>query len=507
MAAFPVKCIYFIGPEFYKEKPVTQDNVSHDSAAATPRPHASAGYSITLHVKIENIPGNFARIFEKVGETGASLAEVVLVSRTFAHHFREVTLNCTSEEHGRQIVELVSSLPFVELLSWEDDVFKIHEGGKLSVVPKTVLRNTDQLARAYTPGVARICKDIQAHPAHAYDYTIKGKTVAIVSDGTAVLGLGDIGPEGALPVMEGKAVLFKQFGGVDAFPICLNSKDPDEIVRAVEMMAPVFGGINLEDISAPRCFDVEERLIERLDIPVFHDDQHGTAVVVLAGLLNALKLTGRKIEDLRIVVNGFGAAGVACTKMLLHAGAQCLIACDSSGVIYRGRAKGMNSRKEQMLKFMNPDNEQGELKDALRGADMFLGISAPNCVTRDMVQTMAKDPFIFALANPVPEVIPETIRDIAAVIATGRSDYPNQINNVLCFPGIFKGALECRARRITEEMKVAAAQAIAAFVPEDRLDAEHVIPNIFDGDIASAVAERVKAVAAAGPRHQFSGHE
>lgn len=459
----------------------------------TVRTHPSAGYSVTLRLKIRNIPGHLAKVINQVAEKGASPGEMRLLESNYHYKFREISFHCMNEEHAKDLVESMKHIEGVELLSWFDDTFAIHEGGKLFVVPKDQLTTVDQLARAYTPGVARVCVDIAKNPDNIYKYTIKNHTIAVVTDGSAVLGLGNIGGPAGLPVMEGKAVLFKRFGNVDAFPICLATQDTEEIIRAVKDIAPVFGGINLEDISAPRCFEIEERLIEELDIPVFHDDQHGTAVVVLAGLHNALKIIGKKLADIKIVVNGFGAGGVACTKMLLSAGAKNVVACDTNGIIYKGRPKGMNFMKEQMLQHINLQNEKGTLADAMKGADMFLGVSAPGVLTRDMVKAMAKDPVLFTLANPIPEILPDHIRDIARIIATGRSDYPNQINNVLCFPGIFKGALECRARKITQEMKLAAAMAIADSIPDDLLREDYIIPGVFDLDIGSVVAERVKA--------------
>ncbi|NMC61586.1 MAG: NAD-dependent malic enzyme [SAR324 cluster bacterium] len=461
--------------------------------------HPSAGNSITLTLKIRNIPGQLAEVIRSISETGASLTEITLLSSDFHFKVRELSFNCINEEHALEVVDAAKRLENVEILSWKDDTFALHEGGKLSINPKQKLKNADELSRSYTPGVARVCLDIFKKEEDSFKYTIKSHTIAIVTDGSAVLGLGNIGPEAALPVMEGKAVLFKQFGGVDAFPICLASQDTEDIIKAVKLIEPVFGGINLEDISAPRCFEIEERLKNELKIPVFHDDQHGTAVVVLAGLHNALKIVGKKLEDIKIVINGFGAGGVACAKILLNAGAKNITACDTNGIIYKGRPKGMNSVKEEMLKYINKDNMKGTLSDALRGADMFLGVSAPGALTRDMVKSMAKDPIVFSLANPIPEIMPDLINDIAGVIATGRSDYPNQINNVLCFPGIFKGALACRATKISEEMKKAAALAIAESIPTNKLSKEYIIPGVFDFDIGSLVAEKVIQTASKHP--------
>jgi len=378
------------------------------------------------------------------------------------------------------------------------EALKLHSEnrGKLEVVSKTKIKDMHDLAVVYTPGVAEPCRKINQNKEDVYTYTTKGNMVAVVSDGTAVLGLGDIGPEAAIPVMEGKAVLFKYFAGIDAFPICLATKDPDRFVEAVTLMAPVFGGINLEDISAPRCFEIEKRLKEKLDIPVFHDDQHGTAVVVLSGLINALKLAEKKMEEVRIVVNGAGAAAIAVTKFLLSAGAQHIILCDSKGIVYEGRTENMNSAKEEIAKITNRGKLRGNLADALVGADVFLGLSGPNLVNRDMVKTMASDPIIFAMANPIPEILPEEAKAGGArIIATGRSDFPNQVNNCLGFPAIFKGALKVRARDINEEMKLAAAHAIASVIPDSKLSETNFIPNVFHPEVMEKEAEAVAQAA------------
>lgn len=454
---------------------------------------SSAGFSVTFEIKIENRPGSFAKIVQRLAERGASLAEVELISSDFHYNVRRVTVNCKNEAHSREMIDAVREIQGVTLLVWQDDTFEVHKGGKLTVEALGELRTTDQLSRVYTPGVARICTEIHQKPETVYDYTIKGHTVAVVTDGSAVLGLGNIGPEASLPVMEGKAVLFKKFAGIDAFPICLKTQDTEEIITAVRHMSPVFGGINLEDISAPRCFEIEERLRSELDIPVFHDDQHGTAIVVLAGMLNAMKITGKKLGDLKVVVNGFGASGVACSRILLEAGVKNIVPCDTAGTVYRGRRERMNSVKESLIEVTNPENIKGTVADALKGADVFIGVSQPGSVTREMIRSMASDAIVFALANPTPEILPDEIADITRIIATGRSDYANQVNNVLAFPGIFKGALECRATDITGEMKVAAAHAIADAVDQSELRESYIIPGIFRVDIASLVAERVKS--------------
>ncbi len=378
------------------------------------------------------------------------------------------------------------------------EALKLHSEnrGKIEVVSKTEIKDMHDLAVVYTPGVAEPCRKINQNVEDVYTYTTKGNMVAVVSDGTAVLGLGDIGPEAAIPVMEGKAVLFKYFAGVDAFPICLSTKDPDEIVKAVTLMAPVFGGINLEDISAPRCFEIEKRLKETLDIPVFHDDQHGTAVVVLSGVINALKLAEKKIENVKMVVNGAGAASIAVAKFLLSAGARNIVLCDSKGIVYEGRTENMNSAKEEIARITNRNKEKGNLADALTGADVFLGLSGPNLVNKDMVKKMASDPIIFAMANPTPEILPDEAKAGGArIIATGRSDFPNQVNNCLGFPAIFKGALKVRAKEINEEMKLAAAYAIASVIPDNELTETNFIPNVFHPEVMEKEAEAVAQAA------------
>ena len=383
-------------------------------------------------------------------------------------------------------------------MSLRDDALKLHRDnrGKLEVVGKVEVKDQAGLSLAYTPGVAEPCKDIAEDPEKVYEYTVKGNMVAVVTDGTAVLGLGNIGPAAALPVMEGKALLFKSFAGVDAFPICLNTTDVDKIVEIVTMLEPVFGGINLEDIAAPACFEVERKLKERLSIPVFHDDQHGTAVIVLAALLNALKITGKELAELSVVINGAGAAGIAIAKIMLSAGIENIVICDRKGIIYQGRPEGMNWAKEEMAEVTNKENKKGDLAAALVGADVFIGVSTANVVTPEMVESMNKDPIIFALANPVPEIDPKVAKEAGArVVGTGRSDYPNQINNVLAFPGIFRGALDVRATDINEEMKLAAARALAEIIPEEELSADYIIPKPFDPRVAPAVARAVAEAA------------
>ena len=379
-------------------------------------------------------------------------------------------------------------------IQFMDEITHLHLGGKLETTLKHSIDNMSDLAKVYTPGVAQVCMEIAHNPERAYDLTVKKNTVAVVSDGTAVLGLGDIGPEAAMPVMDGKAVLFKQFAGVDAFPICLDTKDPEEIIAIVKALAPTFGGINLEDISAPRCFEIEERLKQELDIPVFHDDQHGTAVTVLAGFLNALKVCKKNIADVKVVLVGIGAAGIAVSKMLLSAGVKNLIGIDRQGAIFRG-APYSNESWNEYARITNPYNEQGQLADVIEGADVFIGLSGPGVLKVDYLKKMARDPIVFAMANPAPEITPEEAAPYVRVMATGRSDYPNQLDNVLCFPGIFRGALDCGARQITEEMKLEVAKAIASVVSDDELSENYIIPDIFNKDVVKRVSEVVAQTA------------
>jgi len=466
-----------------------------DGSATVSFQKPSPGFSITMRLQLENQPGNFSKVTALIANEMASLAEVSMLSSDFKYVLRDITVLCMSESHAQQIVYLIQKLSGIRLIEWHDDTFEMHRGGKLVVQATMPITSRAQLARAYTPGVARVCTAIANNSSKAYDYTIKGNCVAVISDGTAVLGLGDIGPFAAMPVMEGKAMIFREFAGINAFPICLNTKDPDRIIETVKMIAPGFGGINLEDIAAPGCFEIEERLRAELDIPVFHDDQHGTAVVVLAGLLNAMKIVGKKLSELKVVVNGFGAGGVACTRILLSAGVRNIIACDTAGIVYRGRTERMNSIKESVVAQTNPDNIKGSVGDALRGADVFIGVSGPRTIDRAMVQSMARDAIVFALANPIPEILPDEISDLARITATGRSDYANQVNNALCFPGIFRGALDCRARTIDDSMKVAAAQAIAESISDTELREDCIIPCLFDRSVPQRVAQRVQEAA------------
>jgi len=458
--------------------------------------HPSASFSAAVRVRIENHPGAFARLAAAIGEAGGLLGAIDLVRVEGSTKVRDVNVLADDEQHLDAIVAAVRSVECVEVIHVSDRVFLAHLGGKLEVRPRLPLKTRDDLSMVYTPGVARVSRAIAEDPDKVWNLTIKRNCVAIVSDGTAVLGLGDIGPEAALPVMEGKAVLFKEFGDIDAFPICLATKDPDEIVRTVEAIAPAFGGINLEDISAPRCFEVERRLRERLEIPVFHDDQHGTAIVVLAALLNSLRVVGKEIGEVRIVLTGVGAAGVAVTGTLQRAGATWIVGCDRGGALYRGR-EGLNAAKQEYAEQTNPENLRGTADELLEGADVFIGVSSPGAITSEGVGRMAPHAIVFAMANPDPEVDPEAIEGLAEVIATGRSDYPNQINNVLAFPGVFRGALDVRARTIDPEMELAAARAIAAAIPDDELSADYVIPSVFNRSVAPAVAAAVAEAAQA----------
>jgi malate dehydrogenase (oxaloacetate-decarboxylating) len=457
----------------------------------------SPSYSITIRIELEHKPGMFARVAEAIGRAGGSLGSIDIVARSREKTVRDVTVEARDFLHEKQIVNSLNAIPGIHVVDVSDVTFLSHLGGKIEVVNKLQLNKRENLAIAYTPGVARICTAIHHDPEKAYSLTIKKNTVAVVSDGTAVLGLGDIGPEAAMPVMEGKAMLFKEFGGVNAFPICLSTKDPDEIIKTVKYISPGFGGINLEDISSPRCFEIETRLQAELDIPVFHDDQHGTAVVVLAALYNALKIVGKKMENLKVVVSGVGAAGVACTKIIMLAGVRNIIGADRAGAIYKGRTENMNQVKEWFADHTNADRVTGSLSECMKGADVFIGVSSPGLLTAADLKKMAKDSIVFAMANPVPEIMPEEALPYVRIMATGRSDYPNQINNVLCFPGIFKGALRCYARQINEDMKLAAARAIASCIPEDELNEDEIIPSVYNRQVADKVADEVERVAVA----------
>jgi malate dehydrogenase (oxaloacetate-decarboxylating) len=456
----------------------------------------TAAFSLRLRVRLDNRPGMLGKVAVAVGEAGGNIAGLEGFEAKHAHLDEDIVVNCASEAQQQVIVDAIKALEAdgIELLEWEDRTFAMHEGGKIEVLALSPVGDRDDLSMAYTPGVARVCNAIAADPAKVHDYTIKKNTVAIVTDGTAVLGLGDIGPAAALPVMEGKALLFKEFAGVDAFPVCLDVSHPDEIVETVVRLAPVFGGINLEDIAAPACFEVEERLQELLDIPVFHDDQHGTAVVVLAALENALKIVDKRMTDLTVAISGVGAAGVAIAKILMQAGVSHVIGVDRKGAVWEGR-DDLNPAKQWFAENTNPDRRTGALAEVIGGADVFVGVSGPGVLTRADIERMSSDPIVFALANPDPEIRPEAAAGVAAVIATGRSDFPNQINNVLCFPGIFRGALDAGATTVTENMKLAAAEAIALAVPEDKLAADFIVPSVFDKEVGVIVARKVAEAA------------
>ena len=455
----------------------------------------SASYSLTVRLAIKNRPGMLGRVAMAIGEAGGDIGAVDLVGSTRDQIHRDITINARDSDHGQQIVTRLKRLGGVRVVNISDRTFLLHLGGKIEVHNKVPIRTRDDLSMVYTPGVARVCLAIHEDRQRVFTLTMKQNTVAVVTDGTAVLGLGDIGPDAALPVMEGKAMLFKEFAGVDAFPICLGTKNVDKIVETVRYIAPGFGGINLEDIAAPRCFEIEARLRKDLDIPVFHDDQHGTAVVVLAALLNALRIVRKAPRRLRVVVTGVGAAGTATIKILQSSGVRDIVGVDEHGVLHRGRTKGMDFMKRWVASATNPRSVTGGLAEALRGADVFIGLSVGSILTSRLVRTMARDPIVFAMANPVPEIQPEEAARSVRVMATGRSDYPNQINNVLCFPGMFRGLLDSRARMVNDEMKLAAAHAIAGCVARSELGPEYIIPSVFNKSVAPAVAAGVARAA------------
>ena len=457
-------------------------------------PPFNASNSIIVRLKIHNKVGMLASVNRIISEMGGVVGAIDLVGPEDGVLVRDISIFTNNPEHSDQIVESIKKIPGVEFVNFSDRTFLVHLGGKISIQNRIPVKTRDDLSMAYTPGVARICMEIHQDPEDAYKLTTKGNTVAVVTDGTAVLGLGNIGPKAAMPVMEGKAMLFKEFADIDAWPICLDTTDTEEIIRIVKAIAPGFGGINLEDIAAPRCFEIEQRLREELEIPVFHDDQHGTAVVTTAALINALKVVGKNVGNIKVIVSGAGAAGIACTKMIMHLGVKNLIVCDSKGAIHSKRTN-LNPSKNWLAENSNPEKESGALKEVIAGADVFLGVSAPNIIGQKDVKNMAKDPIVFAMSNPDPEISPEEASPFAAVMATGRSDYPNQINNVLCFPGIFRGALDCRSSTINEEMKLAAANAIAGVVDDAHLNADYIIPSVFDTTLAKKISESVQAAA------------
>ncbi len=459
--------------------------------SATP----SAQFRLTIRVRIDDAHGTLSTLTGAIVDAGALVDAVDLVEVDGNHSVRDVVVDAAEEDHWGRIVAAIEAVEGVELIDTTDRTFQLHTGGKIEQHNKHPLKTRDDLSMTYTPGVARVSLAIADDPERAFQYTIKRNTVAVVSDGTAVLGLGDIGPRAAMPVMEGKCCLFKEFAEVDAFPICLDTRDPDEIVHAVKLIAPAFGGINLEDISAPRCFQIEDRLKEELDIPVFHDDQHGTAVVVMAALLNAVKLTGKSLEELRVLIVGLGAAGIAVTKILLAAGVRNIIGADSRGALHVQREDyldgSMNEIKRWFAESTNPECRAGAPAQVIDGEDLLIGLSGARTLPAEALARMAEDAMVFAMANPNPEVSPEDAAKYARIVATGRSDYPNQINNVLCFPGVFRGALDVRAPAITERMKMAAAHAIAATVADEELREDYIIPSVFNRDVAPAVAAAV----------------
>jgi malate dehydrogenase (oxaloacetate-decarboxylating) len=459
--------------------------------SATP----SAQYRLTIRVKLDDEHGMLGAVTGAIAAAGGMVGAVDLVEVDGGASLRDIVVDASGQDHWGEILAAIKALDGAEVIDTTDRTFLLHVGGKIEQHNKHPLKTRDDLSMAYTPGVARVCLAIAEDEDKAFQYTIKRNTVAVVSDGTAVLGLGDIGPRAAMPVMEGKCCLFKEFAGVDAFPICLDTKDPEEIVHAVKLIAPAFGGINLEDISAPRCFEVEERLKAELDIPVFHDDQHGTAVVVMAALLNAVKLTERRLDELSVLIIGLGAAGIAVTKILLEAGVRQIVGCDSQGALHVRREDylngSMNETKRWFAEQTNPECRAGRPADVIDGADLLIGLSGARALPAEALARMNADAMVFAMANPNPEVIPEEAAPYVRIMATGRSDYPNQINNVLCFPGIFRGALDVRAPDITERMKMAAARAIAEIVEEAELREDYIIPSVFNRDVAPAVADAV----------------
>ncbi|RZQ61807.1 NAD-dependent malic enzyme [Amycolatopsis suaedae] len=457
-------------------------------------PVPGPGYSITVRVEAPSSASAAGDLTSAVGRVGGVLTAFDVVESHADSIVVDISANVLSANHAEDITQALDALPGVRVRKVSDRTFLIHLGGKLEVNPKVALRNRDDLSRAYTPGVARVCQAIAANPEDARRLTIKRNTVAVVTDGSAVLGLGNIGPAAALPVMEGKAALFKKFADVDAWPVCLDTQDTEEIIRTVKALAPVYAGINLEDIAAPRCFEIEARLREQLDIPVFHDDQHGTAIVVVAALRNALRVVGKRLEDCKVVVSGVGAAGSAIIRLLQRKGPGDVVAADIDGIVHSGR-DNLDDNLRWVAEHTNKHNVSGTLHEALVGADVFIGVSAPNLFGAEQVATMADDAVVFALANPDPEIDPLEAQKHAAVVATGRSDYPNQINNVLAFPGVFRGLLDAQARHIDDAMLLAAADAIADVVDGDRLNASFIVPSVFDPAVSSAVAGAVKAAA------------
>ncbi len=455
-----------------------------------------SGYQILVRLRIQNRPGNLGRVTMTIGEMGADITSIDIVEARTDYIVRDVRMFCVDEANARAIVAKLDALPDLAVLYASDRTFELHQSGKISVENRVHIRNNIELSYVNWPGAERVSEYIRDEPDAVWALTVKSNSVAIVTDGTAVLGLGDVGPEAAMPVMEGKSMLFRTFGDIDAWPICLNTTDTDEIVEVVKGIAPGFGAILLEDISAPRCFEIENRLKALLNIPVFHDDQHGTAVVALAALINGLKIVEKRPEDLKVVLVGVGAAGLACARIMLNFGIKHIIGFDRFGAIYAGRAEGMSPELDWFAERTNLEGFQGSIAEAMVGADLFMGLSRPRLITPEQVETMAPNAMVFALANPEPEIMPNLIQGKARIIATGRSDFPNQLNNVLCFPGLFRGTFDARATTISEEMKIAAARAIAETIPDELLNEDYILPSVFNPDVATRVAGAVAAEAA-----------
>ena len=451
----------------------------------------SPSYSITIRLEIDNRVGMFARLATAISDSGGDLGSIEIVRVEKGKIVRDVTVDARDEMHEKAIVRSLHKIPGIKVRRVMDRTFTSHEGGKVEVRARVPVRDQNDLSKIYTPGVARICRDIKGNRDHAYRYTIKGNSVAVITDGTAVLGLGNMGPFAAMPVMEGKAMIFKEFAGINAFPIALNTTKTEDIIQTIQNISPAFGGINLEDIAAPRCFDIETALRQTLDIPVIHDDQHGTAVVVLAALINVARLLRKDIKKMGVVISGAGAAGAATAFMLAGYGVKDTIVCDRTGAIHEKRKRHMDKYKKLLAKATNPRSVTGSLSSTLEGAKVFIGLSGPNVITAEDIKTMAKEPVVFALANPDPEISPEDALPLVRVLATGRSDYPNQINNMLSFPGIFRGLLDVRAHGVNEQIKFAAANAIAYTIDDDELHEDYIIPSIFDKKVVSAVAHAV----------------